>query len=941
MTKIHELGDLGQSVWLEYVRRNTLTTGVLDRLVEKGLGGVVADPVVFRTAVSGGMDYDEALVRWRAGGRTPAEIVHAMVVEDGLRAADLLLPVFERTAGRDGHVVLHVDPSLNADEDAMVETGKALFMEVGRPNVMVSVPATTSGIRALASLTSAGVNTCAGYMATLQQYRQVTAAYLEGVQRLSEQGPSVQGGLSADRVASVAGFLVNSLDFEVNRELSRIGREDLAFRAGLANAKMAYMEQERMFSGDNLEVLAQAGARVQRLMWRGTAARRPTISDNYYAEGLIGPDTICLMLPETLNHFQGRGAVANTLEQGREEAERSLDELRSLGVDIDRIGTRLAQNVLAETEAEWSKLKEAVMRKTEQIAMGRRRYSASLGEYGNAVAQALDDIRERKVVERIWNHDHTLYSDSPDEIANRLGWLYCPEKMTPLVAEISDFVEEVRTEGYTSALLLGMGGSSLAPELFSMVFGNTRGYLDLDVLDSTDPGAVAAALERNPPEKTLYIVSTKSGGTVETLSFFKYCYNQVVDAVGRDRAGRHFAAITDPGSSLGKLGAEYGFRKVFLNDPDIGGRYSVLSFFGLVPAALVGADIGVLLERAESMGCNAGAGNCPVRGDNTSAWLGVTMGELAKGGADKLTLVASPTISPFGAWAEQLVAESTGKNGAGILPVDGEPLLPPDRYFRDRLFVYLRMKGEGGRDQDVEALEDAGFPVVRLFLEDAYDLGAEFFRWEMATAVASERLGVNPFDQPNVEAAKKVAKAMVANYLENGKLPAEEPAFTEDGVQVHTTEGGADLAGAFAAFLGAMSPGDDNGRGRSYLAIQAYVTPSPEMDGALAVLRKTVLEKYSIATTVGYGPRYLHSTGQLHKGDAGNGLFLQLVSDADKDLPIPDKPGEPASGMSFGVLKKAQAMGDRRALTDAGRKVFAVHCGPDPKTVLDRLAKAL
>jgi hypothetical protein len=406
---------------------------------------------------------------------------------------------------------------------------------------------------------------------------------------------------------------------------------------------------------------------------------------------------------------------------------------------------------------------------------------------------------------------------------------------------------------------------------------------------------------------------------VETLSFFKFFYNQVSDdVVGAEQAGEHFVAITDPGSQLEELANRYKFRATFLNDPNIGGRYSALSYFGLVPATLVGVDVRLLLDRA--LTTTSACESCVEVADNPSAWLGTIVGELAKTGRDKVTLVASPAIASFGAWVEQLIAESTGKEGRGILPVVGEPLGPPGVYGDDRLFVHLRLRDDHTHDAALMVLEEAGHPVVRLHWDDAYDLGGQFFLWEMATAVAGHRLGINPFDQPNVEAAKVLARQMVTEYKQTGTLPGgESPPLSVE---------------AFKAFL------PEAGRG-AYVALQAYVKPTGGTDAALLELRTRIRDRFRFATTVGYGPRYLHSTGQLHKGDAGQGLFLQFTADDERDVGIPDEPGSSAASMTFGVLKAAQAVGDRQALLDGWRPVMHLHLGRDVVGGLRRLSEAL
>ena len=542
---------------------------------------------------------------------------------------------------------------------------------------------------------------------------------------------------------------------------------------------------------------------------------------------------------------------------------------------------------------------------------------AVLGDYGGVVAEGLAALEAAHSLPRIWTKDHTVWRDDPEEIANRLGWLDIASRMREALPRLTALRDALLHEGYTDVLLLGMGGSSLAPEVFSRVFGEGSQGLSLAVLDSTDPAAVLAALQRVDLRRTAFVVATKSGGTVETLSFFKFFYNQVTDALG-EGAGKHFVAITDPGSKLVALAERYGFRETFLNDPNIGGRYSALSYFGLVPAALAGVDLARLLDRAEAM--MAACGPDIPAGENPAAWLGAVLGEMAKLGRDKLTLVASPQVASFGDWVEQLVAESTGKQGQGILPVVGEPLRAPSAYGEDRCFVYLRLGDDVSYDKALDALSRAGHPVVHLPLADCYDLGGQFLLWELATAVAGARLAIQPFDQPNVEAAKHLARDFVAAYQQEGVLPEGDHAPLS--------------AEAFAAFLEQAKSGD-------YVAIQAYVPPTEATCTALQGLREQILDRTHLATTVGYGPRFLHSTGQLHKGDAGKGLFIQITSDPAVDLPIPDAPGESGSSMTFGVLKLAQALGDQQALLAVDRRVIRFHLGTDPTGGIVRLAAFL
>ncbi|MCX5837817.1 MAG: glucose-6-phosphate isomerase [Deltaproteobacteria bacterium] len=548
-----------------------------------------------------------------------------------------------------------------------------------------------------------------------------------------------------------------------------------------------------------------------------------------------------------------------------------------------------------------------------------------------AADEARKALAAGRVVERIRRKDHTLWKSEPAEIANRLGWLDSSQAMQGRLAEIATVVDGIRADGFNFALLLGMGGSSLAPEVFRKVFGQADGFLDLAVLDSTDPGAVLANAKRLDLRRTLFVVSTKSGGTVETFSFMKYFYNRVAENLGAEAAGRHFLAITDPGSALAALARERHFRHAFLNDPEIGGRYSALSCFGLVPAALIGMDVGLLLERAAAAakGEFAGAGE-PMNG----AVLGALLGEFAAQGRDKLTFVFSPQLAAFGDWVEQLLAESTGKEGEGILPVVGEEIGPPLVYGGDRVFCSIRIAGDAAEEEQLKALAKAGHPVVDIGLADPHDLGGQCFFWEMATAVAGWRLAINPFDQPDVEAAKVLSRKMIAEYREKGSMPPETPSLKAPGLSVYGVVAAEKPEEALTAFLAQAKPG-------AYAALQAYLTPSPGMDEALQRLRARIRDRFHLVTTVGYGPRFLHSTGQLHKGDAGRGLFIQLTADDPRDAPIPDELGRPESGLTFGVLKQAQVFGDRQALLNAGRRAIRIHLHGNPADGISRLTATL
>ncbi len=543
------------------------------------------------------------------------------------------------------------------------------------------------------------------------------------------------------------------------------------------------------------------------------------------------------------------------------------------------------------------------------------------------VNQKIDVLKEHKIIERIWEKDYTIWNNNPDEIANRLGWLDCDSVTKASFDEIFKFVEEIKKEGIKKALLLGMGGSSLAPEVFSLVFGNKNTFLDLSIVDSTHPELILSKANEFNPQETLYIVSTKSGGTVETISFMKFFYNYSVKKLGSEKAYKHFIAITDPGSGLEQMARELNFRKIFLNDPNIGGRFSALSLFGVVPAALVGTDINKLFNRAEEEISLSKKTDNQISLNN-SAIFGVIIGMLAQAGKDKLTIITSNKIKSFGSWIEQLIAESTGKIGKGILPVDMEELLSPEYYSNDRIFVYLKLKDDLTEQTKIDTLKKSDFPVIEFELEDIYDLGKQFFLWEFATAIAGWILGIQPFDQPNVEQAKVIARDIIKDYQDKGKLSTPDPALVEDGFKVYSDLKIYNIKDSLQEFLSKCKSG------KNYVTLQAYVNPTTENLNLLQGLRTAIQKKYKVATTLGFGPRFLHSTGQLHKGDSGHGFFIQFISDAQKDVAIPDKAGDESSTITFGVLIKAQALGDRQALIDNKRKVISFEFKNDLRDLL-------
>ena len=893
---IQQTRDLGQSIWYDNVSRGLIASGAMAALVDAGITGLTSNPTIFEKAISSGDDYDEQLLALALTGATATGAFEGLAIEDIRAVADLLRPVYDATGGADGFASLEVSPTLAHDTEATVAEAQRLFAALDRPNVMIKVPGTPEGVPAVERLIGQGINVNVTLLFHRDAYSRVRDAYIAGLERLAESG----GDLS--RVASVASFFVSRVDTAVDGLLEprvQSGEEELADllgRAAIANAALAYRDFQQTVATQRFQTLKARGARAQRPLWASTGTKNAAYSDVLYIDSLIAPDTVNTMPPATLDSYLDHGRVELSLEPSIPEAERVMQALEDNGVSMTEVTDKLLADGVKAFADSFVTLLANVEEKKAALLAAHYAATAALGESQPAVDDTVADLVERDAVRRIWDADHTLWKPDPTEIADRLGWLTLPTDMRAHVEDLRAFADEVRGMGVDDVVLLGMGGSSLGAEALRTVFGEAEGRPRLTVLDTTVPGWIAAARDAIDVRRALFLVSSKSGGTLETLTGYRY-FRSLADAALGEDAGRRFVAITDAGSGLERLARDEGFLRTFLNPETIGGRYSVLSFFGLVPAVLTGIAA-ALLDRAALMQA-ANAPGVPAEA-HPGLQLGAAIGALAKAGRDKLTFVTTPGLGRFGLWAEQLIAESLGKEGVGIVPIAEEPLLAPERYGSDRVFAYLRLDGDDAQatDDALAALEAAGHPVLRFRLRDRYDLAAEMYRWEFATAVAGAVLGVNPFDQPNVQGAKDKTAEVLAAYERDGALPEAGQTCT------------------FDELLAQAAPGD-------YLCVMAYVRQTPAVDAALAALRRRVMERHAIATTAGYGPRFLHSTGQLHKGGPATGLFLQVTADHAADIEIPGQ------GYSFGTLADAQALGDLQALQAAGLRVARVHITGD------------
>lgn len=945
-----QLQNFGQSIWLDYIRRDLLKSGELQRLItEDGLRGMTSNPAIFEKAIVGSTEYQDFLDS--LASRTDLDAkgrYELLAIRDIQDAADLLRPVYQSTKKRDGYVSLEVSPYLAHDTTGTIDEALRLWKTVARENVMIKVPGTVEGIPAFRQLISEGINVNVTLLFAQGVYEEVAAAFIDGVEKFAATGGDVS------RVASVASFFISRIDSlvdslindQLKKETDAIRKaklQGLLGKIAIANGKLTYEAYQRIFSSPRWKTLAAKGAQTQRVLWASTSAKNPNYRDVVYIEELIGPDTVNTVPPATLEAFRDHGKPRQSLTEDLDGARKTMADLAGVGIVMKDVTDKLTADGVKLFADAFDELLAAVEKNTKRSSAPKTNpQTASLpADLDAAVKKNLNDWRASGRVRRLWQHDASLWTGEDE--ANWLGWLDVTGEQLANAAKLKEFADEVKSAGFSDILLLGMGGSSLCPEVLALTFGQTPGFPRLHILDSTDPAQIRTVEKKLDLAKTLFIVSSKSGSTLEPNIYKQYFFERVRQTLGnnndKDKAGSHFIAITDPGSKVQLVAERDHFRHIFYGLPSIGGRYSALSNFGMVPAAAMGLDTGKFLTRTKEM-VDACQASTPVE-QNPGVMLGLILGTAAKLGRDKITLITSPGIGDLGAWLEQLIAESTGKLGKGIIPVDREQLGAPDVYSNDRIFAYLRLENapDAVQDAKVAALEKAGHPVVRIAVSDIYNLGQEFFRWEIATVVAGSILGINAFNQPDVEASKIVTKQLTSEYELTGSLPPEKPVLEEAGFKLFTDDkNAADLAKAtgpehssdsplknyLRAHLARLGAGD-------YFALLGYVEMNADHESLLQTLRMTVRDHKHVATCLGFGPRFLHSTGQAYKGGPNSGVFLQVTCDDAQDLPVPGQK------YTFGVVKAAQARGDFQVLADRKRRALRVHLGSDVKAGLTKL----
>ena len=934
MNNLTELLSYGQSYWLDNLTRKKITSGELKkRVTEQGLRGITSNPSIFNKAITNSSDYDAQITQLVNEGKNPQQVYDALTIKDVQDACDILKPVYDESGGADGFVSLEVSPYLARDTRGSISEARRLYKLVKKLNCFIKIPGTKEGVPAIEQLLYEGINVNVTLLFSIDSYTAVAKAYISALKRRAADGKDIKNTIS------VASFFISRIDVLTDQLLGQYMSAGntkandtnpalLMGKAGIASAKLAYQRFKEIFSGAEWEALKQKGAHVQRPLWASTSNKDPLKSDVRYVEELMGQDTVNTLPDETIAAFADHGQLKkDSIAAGLDEAGKIFGALKRFDIDIDFITQQLEYDGIQKFIEPYNKLISGLAEKRNKI-MDSKISSQQIngGALKKEIEAAYDIIDQDQAGRRLFNKDPYLWKTAPDQvktIQEGLGWLNLPQDFTAKCDDLKTFTDKIKSEGYKHAVLLGMGGSSLCSEVARETFGTSDGYLKLLVLDNTEPEAILDVQNQVDLEKTIFIAATKSGGTMETLSFFKYFYEELKKK-GSQNPGKNFIAITDPGSPLVPMAEEYKFRRTFLNPTDVGGRYSVLSYFGILPMALMGIDVKEMLARALQMETSCGP-EIPAA-SNPGISLGTTLGICQKNGRDKVTFVMSSSISAFGYWVEQLLAESTGKEGKGLIPVNGETIGAPEVYGKDRIFIYMHLASDDSKNDEekLKALEAAGHPVVRINVADKLALGGEYYRWEVATAIAGMVIGINAFDQPNVAESKKNTNNLLDEWKQKGDFQKPTNDFKIGDYTVYAGNANAQLKdGKYSSVEAVIEAFSDLAKPGDYVAMLPYFKLTDERNKILQSWREKIRDKHQVATTLLNGPRYLHSTGQLHKGGPDTGLYLMIVGPNEKEIPIP---GEK---FGFATLHEAQSLGDYRSLNDKGRRLILINIGDD------------
>ena len=930
---LNDLLASGQSYWLDNLSREKITNGELaKRVSEQGLRGITSNPSIFNKVITAGKEYDKQIEKLVKEGKSPFEIYDALTIKDVQDACDILKPVFDQSKGMDGFVSLEVSPYLARDTQGSMREARRLHAAVGKANCLIKIPGTKEGIPAIEQMLYEGININVTLLFSVEGYEAVAQAYIRALERRVSEGKSIENIISTaslfiSRIDVLTDQVLGQYIIPIEGKRNAASPEMLSGKAGIATARMGYQRFKEIFSGAAWEKLRAKDANVQRLLWASTGNKDPLYNDLRYVEPLIAKETINTLPDETIAAFADHGKIKkDAIEEGIEESKQLYADLKKAGIDLAVIMQQLENEGVQKFVESYNKLiSDLANKRMNVLGDADSPQTISAGKLDAKIKETYSSMDEKQVPQLLFANDPYLWKKDAEqmkEISHRMGWISLPDDYTSNADDIISFATKAKEDGYIHAVLLGMGGSSLCSEVALETYGTSNGYLKLFVLDNTDPAAILDLENKIDIEKTIFIVASKSGNTEETLSFFQYFYDELKKK-NKKNLGDNFIAITDGGTALVKLAETYCFRRVFANPPDLGGRYSVLSDFGLVPMALMGIDIKAFLSNAKQMETSC---NSIPSATNPGISLGAVLGVCQRNGRDKVTFVLSSSINSFGYWVEQLLAESTGKEGRGLIPVNGEIPGNPDVYGKDRLFIHMYLASDSN-DEDtkkMKALEDAGHPVVRIKVANKLALGGEYYRWEIAAAISGIVMDINPFDQPNVEESKKNTNQILEGWAKNGSFEKIAPALQIENISVYTGKRVSSLAGNHHASIGDLVDAfTGDAKPNDYIALLPYFLMTEERTEILQSWREEMRDNLKEATTLLNGPRYLHSTGQLHKGGPDSGLYIIIIGEEEIELAIPGKK------FGFAILHQAQALGDFRSLDEKGRRVIRIHLGED------------
>lgn len=933
-----DLHAAGQSPWLDSISRQLLNSGTLKKYVqEKGLLGVTSNPSIFQKAISSGEGYENDIRKMFRAGESVLDVYDALTISDIQRACDLFAPVFKKSNREHGYVSLEVLPVLAYRAEETLAEARRLFKLVKRPNLMIKVPATAEGIPVVEQLIADGINVNITLMFSIQDFRNVAEAYLRGLEKRLKQKKSLTV------VHSVASVFISRIDVAVDQKLDGLMKgnvdaeklvllQNLKGKAAVSNSKLIYQEFKSILNSSRWKKLAKAGASAQKVLWASTSPKNPAYPALCYVEPLVGRETVNTLPEPTWEAVLEQGKIRpDAVEEGVTEARAIVDRLNSFGIDIDAICLDLQKVGVKLFEQAFEDLMRTLEFKRIEFSPKVRapKVSYALPEaIQDSVESAIELSVQDDLHARWLKKDTSLWSKEEAHIKvinNRLGWVENCAKVLNRIYEIDLLRDKLLKRGIRDVVLLGMGGSSLAAEVFSVVLPqSSKPALRFHLLDTTDPQAIAAVESKINLKKSFFIVASKSGGTIETVSQFQYFYGRVAKAYrgAKTETGSHFMAITDPGSGLQQMAIESQFEAIFLNPGDIGGRYSALSFFGLMTAGLCGLDIRSALKDAcvalDEMRSQTSLEK------NPGIYLGIVLGQLAAADINKLTFWTTPKLRIVGDWAEQLIAESTGKQGKGIVPIVGEKAFAPSAYSSDRYFVVLKEPGKkfAALDKAVKVARKAGFPVIEIQWSEWSNVGGELLKFEIATSIASSLMAINPFDEPNVKESKDMTGALLADLAAGKAWPQPKP-FLNVTAKISSQD-----QQALNEYLLGLNPGD-------YLAILGYFERNAKTIAAMDKLQSYLAETLKVPVLYGFGPRYLHSIGQLYKGGPRTGRFIELFIKDTKNLEVPK------AGYTFSQLKQAQALGDYQAFASKNIPVLAVQLSSNPIVGVQALLTAL